>query len=154
MPEAHENLLNYISGQQVEFELFDHEPAGSVEEYHRVLKTNYAEQAKALLLRYKKTGEKGYVVLTLQANKRADLDRVQRILQAKSLRLARISELQRITGCNYGELPPFGKPFGVQLIMDRDLLDQKQILFNAAKLDRSIRIDPKIVRQIEEPILY
>jgi Ala-tRNA(Pro) deacylase len=75
-------------------------------------------------------------------------------LQAKEVRLGIKEQLEQVTGCSYGELPPFGKFFSLPLLMDRDLLLEEEIYFNAGSLTRSLVINPLDLQRIEEPILF
>ena len=143
----------FLEEHQIIYQEITHKPAASAEEYHQILGTRYEQQAKALLIRYKKPGVKGFVVVTIPAQKRANLEQIKNVLQAKSVRLAEPKQLQEVTGCNFGELPPLGKIFGLQLLMDQELLLEPKIYFNAGKLDLSIVLSPKDLQKLEEPIL-
>ena len=146
-------IKSFLEEHQINYQQITHKPAASAEEYHQILGTRYEQQAKALLIRYKKPGDKGFVVVTLPAQKRANLEQIKEILQAKSVRLAERTQMETVTGCNFGELPPLGKIFGLQLVMDQELLQEPKIYFNAGKLDLSIIMSPEELQRIEEPIL-
>lgn len=65
-----------------------------------------------------------------------------------------MEQLTDVTGCGFGELPPFGALFGVPLILDRDLLGEDEIYFNAGDLSTSIAMDPASLADLEAPKLY
>ncbi len=71
MKSVKELVKCYLDDNHVEYEEIHHEPAGSAEEYHQTLGTKYEQQAKALFVRYKKQGEKGFVIVALPANKKS-----------------------------------------------------------------------------------
>jgi Ala-tRNA(Pro) deacylase len=146
-------IEQYLKDNQIEFEGIEHAPAASAEEYNRTLNSRYEQQAKVLLLSYKKEGEKRYAALTIQGHKRADLEKIKEALGASKIRLADKDQLKEVTGCNFGELHPFAKLFNLQLIMDKDLLSEEKIYINAGQLDYSIVVDPKAVQKLENPIL-
>jgi Ala-tRNA(Pro) deacylase len=154
MSEVLTRLIAFLKEKQVPYRLIEHDVAASAEEYHKTLGTRYEQQAKALFVRYKKPGEKGFVVFALQAQKKADLHRVTRLLSAREARLATVDQLKEVTGCDFGELPPFGSVFGLRLIFDRDLLTEDEIYFNAGSLTTSIVLSPKQLERVEDPILY
>jgi Ala-tRNA(Pro) deacylase len=154
MESVKSKILNYLKGNDCNFNEINHKPAASAEEYHNELQTRYEQQAKALFVRYKKPGLKSYAIITLQAQKKCDLNEIKRLLNAAEIRMADVSQLQAETGCNFGELPPFAKPFGFQLLMDKELLNENLIYFNCGDLCFSLSIDPKEVQRIEEPILF
>jgi len=152
--EVTRRVEDYLRQEKVDFEVIEHEPAGSAEEYHQVLGTRYQQQAKSIFLRLKRPGGKGFAVLALQAHKRADLEKVARLLDARAARLGTVEQLREATGCGFGELPPFGKIFGLPLLFDTDLLTEDTIYFNAGDLGVSIALHPQELERIEQPIRY
>ena len=154
MNDTSAKICRYFDDHGASYRVIEHEVAASADEYHNVLGTRYEQQAKALFVRFKRTGEKGFAVLALQAQKRADLGRVARLMKARDARLATVEQLRDTTGCQFGELPPVGRPFGVQLLFDQDLLSESEIYFNAGDLQLSIAISPKVIEELETPILY
>jgi len=149
-----ERIIRHLDDNAVAYRLIEHEPAGSAEEYHQVLGTRYEQQAKALFLRVKNGKQKSFAVLALQAQKRADLTASSDVLKASNVRLATADQLFEVTGCRFGELPPFGKPFDVPLLLDCDLLDESEIYFNIGDLSRSMALDPAALVELEAPILF
>ncbi|MBP6237466.1 MAG: hypothetical protein KA536_15060 [Saprospiraceae bacterium] len=147
-------ILDYLQSNNCAFNEISHKPAGSAEEYHIELGTRYEQQAKALFVRFKKPGYKSYVIIALQAQKKCDLNEIKRLLNAAEIRMADVSQLNAETGCEFGQLPPFGKPFGFKLVMDKDLLNEDLIYFNCGALNFSLSMDPKVIQKIEEPLIF
>jgi len=154
MENAFERITNYLRQNEVPFRSIDHPSAASAEEYQRTLGTRLEQQAKALFIRYKKSNTKGFAIVALAAQKKADMENVRRLLFAKEVRLGTAEQLKEVTGCGYGELPPFGKMFSVTLLFDKDLLNEKEIYFNAGKLTSSIILNPVDLIKVEEPVLF
>jgi Ala-tRNA(Pro) deacylase len=153
METVKDKVKKYFADNEVVYEEINHQPAGSAEEYHNTLGTRYEQQAKALFVRYKKPGEKGFVVVALPAQKQANLTKICTAIKSKEVRLANAEQLKEITGCNFGELPPLGRIFGLKLLMDKDLLKEDKIYFNAGDLSYSIAIPAQVIEQLEQPIL-
>ena len=147
-------IVEYLKSHHAKFEQVHHAPAGSVEEYQKTLGTRLEQQAKALFIRFKRTGSKGFVVATMPANKKADLNQIRKELVANEVRLGTKEQLEETTGCTYGELPPLGKFFSLPLLMDKGLLSEEKIYFNAGSLSFSIIISPEEIVRIEEPVLF
>lgn len=147
-------IVEYLKSHGATFEQIHHAPAGSVEEYQRTLRTRLEQQAKALFIRFKKTGSKGFVVAAMPANKKADLNQIRKELVANEVRLGTKEQLENTTGCTYGELPPLGKFFSLQLLMDKELLNEEKIYFNAGSLSFSVVISPAEIVRMEEPVLF
>lgn len=154
MEETLFKIEKYCQDNSIPFKKIEHAQAASAKEYHEILKTKLEQQAKALLLRYKKQGEKGFVVVAIQAQKKVDLEKIKTLQNAKTLRLAELEQLKKETGCGYGELPPLGKIFNLQLFFDKDLLNEKEIYFNAGSLTNSFVVSPQDLFSVEKPILF
>ena len=149
-----EQIITYLNDNNINFWKLDHPPAASAEEYHHTLGTRYEQQAKALLLRYKNPGQKGFIVVAIQAHKKVDLALVSRKTGFATIKLANLVQLKEVTGCSFGELPPFGSLFGLRLMMDEGLLVQDRIYFNAGDHSFSIAMAPRDLLQLEQPILF
>jgi Ala-tRNA(Pro) deacylase len=147
-------ILEYLKSNDCFFNEINHKPAASAEEYHNELGTRYEQQAKALFVRFKKPGLKSYAIIAIQAQKKCDLDKIKKLLNANEIRMADVGQLKAQTGCEFGQLPPFAKPFGFQLVMDQDLINETLIFFNCGDLSFSLSLDPKEIKRIEEPIIF
>ena len=154
MENISERIINYLQENNIPFDQINHSAAGGVEEYRQTMGTRLEQQAKALFVRVKKNNGKSFAIVALQAQKKADLNRICRLLGAKEVRLGSADQLKEVTGCNYGELPPLGKIFSVPLLMDKDLLSEEKIYFNAGTLTSSIIMDPNELERIENPIIF
>ena len=149
-----QRIIAYLEAGRVSFEKIDHPSAGGVEEYRQTLGTRLEQQAKALFLRVKYKNSKSFAIAAIQAQKKADLNLLTRLLGALEIRLGTKEQLEEITGCTYGELPPLGKIFSVPLLMDKDLLLEQKIYFNAGSLTFSIVMSASDLISLEEPILF
>jgi Ala-tRNA(Pro) deacylase len=147
-------IVKYLEENNVTFEQVTHSSAGSAEEYKQTMGTRLEQQAKALFVRVKNKNSKGFVIVAIQAQKKADFDLVRRLSGAAEVRLGNAEQLKEATGCSYGELPPLGKIFSLPLMMDRELLTEEKIYFNAGALNFSIIMNPVELVRIEEPVLF
>jgi Ala-tRNA(Pro) deacylase len=148
--DAHARICDWLRQHGAAFEVLTHPAAGSAADYQRTLGTRLEQQAKALLVQH----DGGHAVVTLQAQKRADLALVAQLLGSGTAKLADRGALKGLTGCNFGELPPLGRCYGLPLLMDRDLLGEPLVYFNAGSLERSIRMDPRMLVEVEQPLLF
>jgi Ala-tRNA(Pro) deacylase len=149
-----EKIINHLKENQIVFQQIEHAAAGGVDEYSKTLGTDLRQQAKALFVRFKQSKSKGFVVVTMPANKRADLSLICQLMHAKEARLGTVEQLREITGCAYGELPPFGKIFSLPLLMDKELLQEEKIWFNAGSLTISIVMATADLVKLEKPLLF
>lgn len=151
--QVYQKLKQHFTDKDVTFHEIQHEPGASAEDYHKAVGCRYEQQAKCLLIKiYTDSGDR-FVILTIPAQKRADLEQVKTLMNAKKARMATREELKEVTGCDYGEVPPTGSVFGIKLLMDKDLLNEQEIFMNAGRVDVSFVINPKDLQKAEEPIL-
>ncbi len=144
-------IIEYLSENNVPHKELKHEPVGNPVLYSEKIGSRLEQQAKALMLRCKTRKEKYFIVVAMPANKRLSFNSIKsKIRGLKSIRLAEISDMKRITNCKPGELPPIGKLWGLPLYVDRELLKEDEIYFNAGRLDLSVIMDPKTLVRFEE----
>jgi Ala-tRNA(Pro) deacylase len=149
----HAALRAHLLDHDTPFREIQHPPAASALEYHQVVGSRLTQQAKALLCRrYRDDGGKDYVIYSLPGDAEADLGALAAASGGR-LRLATRQELERQTGCRFGELPPVGSIFGCQLILDERLLAEDELYFNAARLDRSFVVAPADLLALEQPMI-
>jgi Ala-tRNA(Pro) deacylase len=91
---------------------------------------------KALLL---KLGEGEFALFVLSAARALDSEAVRRRFAVRRVRFATPEELLALTGLVPGGVPPFGRPLlPVPLYVDRSVLANERIAFNAGSLTASI----------------
>jgi len=147
-------LLERFAATRTPFREISHPPAAAAADYHVVVGSRLAQQAKALFLRrYRRDGRKDYFIYALPGDRTADLDALGRHVSSARLRLATPDELKRATGCGFGELPPVGSIFGVDLVLDERLVREPELYFNAGRLDRSFVVEPPHLVALEAPSL-
>jgi Ala-tRNA(Pro) deacylase len=147
-------LRAYLTASGTNFREVTHPPAASAREYHRIVGSRLSQQAKALLFRrYRPDGGKDYLVYALPGDAEADLGVLARETGSVRLRLATRAELEQQTRCHFGELPPVGSIFDCELVLDKRLLGEDELFFNAGCLDRSFVMSPQALVSLERPTL-
>jgi Ala-tRNA(Pro) deacylase len=151
----YEALRAYFLSSGTPFEEITHPPAATAIDYHRIVGSRLEQQAKALLFRrYRRDGGKDYLVYVLPGDANADIEALRAATSSTRLRLASRAELEAQTGCSFGELPPVGSIFGAELVLDKRLLAEDRLFFNAGSLDRSFVVAPADLIALERPTLY
>ena len=75
--------------------------------------------------------DRGYVMAVLPASHRLDVDALDEQL-GRSLSMADENDLPRVfMDCEPGALPPLGKVYGVEAVVDEDLLTADDVYFEA-----------------------
>ncbi len=86
----------------------------------------------------------GFHIAVLSADRKLDSRTLQIILNSRKLRFATAEELLDLTGLVPGSVPPFGHPIlPLDLVVDRSVLRNERIAFNAGSLQKSIVMPTK-----------
>jgi Ala-tRNA(Pro) deacylase len=122
-----ERLERWLREAGVAFEIIEHAPVRTSEEAARVRGTPLEAGAKALVVR----ADDRFVHCVLPAHLRADNARLRELVGTRRLRFASPEELQALTGCPPGAVPPFGNLFGLPVLLDATLCANERVAFNA-----------------------
>jgi Ala-tRNA(Pro) deacylase len=122
-----ERLAQWLREAGVAFEMVEHAPARTSEEAAQARGTPLEAGAKALVVR----ADDRFVHCVLPAHLKADNARLRAILGTRTLRFATPDELQQLTGCAPGAVPPFGNLFGLPVLVDEALARTPRVAFNA-----------------------
>jgi prolyl-tRNA editing enzyme YbaK/EbsC (Cys-tRNA(Pro) deacylase) len=83
-----------------------------------------------------------YVLAVVPGDRRVDLEAIKRLLGGTYASFASPEIAERLAGSVTGTILPFAFDTALELIVDPELLEQQELFFNAARLDRSIVLDP------------
>lgn len=107
--------------------------------------TALQDGAKALILI---TPAKTFIQVVIQADMRADLKKIKKILQIKNISLASPDQVLALTDCVVGSVPPMGVLWNVPVIIDVNLFNRDQVVFSAGTLQDSIITDAEVLKNI------
>ena len=120
-------LQDYLNGQGVEYELVPHKHTYTSASTAEAAHVPGERLAKAVMLE----DEQGYLMAVIPATHRLRLGVLHNTLNRR-LGLATESELTDLfPDCEVGAIPPLGKAFGVDTVVDDSLLEQPDIWFEA-----------------------
>ena len=135
-----DRLERWLREAGVAFEIIEHAPARTSEEAARVRGTPLEAGAKALVVRaaikhrdrdaWVRADER-FVHCVLPAHLKADNGLLRGLVGTRKLRFATPDELQTLTGCAPGAVPPFGNLFGLPVLVDETLCRNERVAFNA-----------------------
>jgi len=112
-----------------------HPPTHTSEESARARGESTRIGGKALVMKI----EDEFQLFVLSAARKMDSHAMKKHLGVKRTRFATREELQELTGCVPGCVPPFGPPIlSLKLYLDRSILENERIAFNAGSLTDSI----------------
>ena len=150
--ETLETLLHVINVKKekgVEFKEIKHEATTSSEESAKARGTSIEQGAKALLM----FADSNPVLLVLSAAKKLDNSAFKKQFSFKDLKMASAEEVEKISGVQIGGVPPFGNLFNVPVYVDKSLLNENEIAFNAGSREKSIIMKSSDFKKLVNPQL-
>ena len=149
-----EKLIALLEAQHARYRVVDHPTAGKSEEVTKIRGTALGQGAKALVCKVKGNGVKQAVLAILPADQQADLSKVAAHLGGSKASLASPAEVETLTDCVFGAIPPFSFHPDLLLIADPTLLSRSdELAFNAGTLERSIILNTRDYANVVNPLL-
>lgn len=151
---VHQHLLDVLQTEQARFRVMEHEAIGKCEAVSEIRGTALGQGAKALVCKVKGNGIKQHVLAILAADQQADLTRLAAHLGGLKASLASPAEVDELTACVFGAIPPFSFHPSLKLIADPLLFERfDEIAFNAGLLEKSIIMNTQDYLRIAQPEL-
>ena len=149
-----ENLTALLDQNQARYRIVHHSAAGKSEEVAKIRGTELGQGAKALVCKVKCNGVKQALLAILPADKQADLAQIAQYLGGTKASLASPKEVDELTDCVFGAIPPFSFHPALKLIVDPSLLERyDELAFNAGTLEHSIILNTQDYARIVQPTL-
>ncbi|MBZ7831170.1 YbaK/prolyl-tRNA synthetase associated domain-containing protein [Raoultella planticola] len=157
MPEkrnTHRQLLALLEQHQARYRVVEHQAVGKCEAVSEIRGTALGQGAKALVCKVNGNGVNQHVLAILAADQQADLSRLAQHIGGSKASLASPAEVDTLTACVFGAIPPFSFHPDLRLIADPLLFDRyPEIAFNAGQLDKSIILNTRDYLRIARPEL-
>lgn len=142
-------IKELLDKNNIKYELKHHEPLFTSEQAARVRGDSLKQGAKSIVMKSKDK----YFLIVISGAKRINSKKLKKILNVKSLSFISEEELEKITGLKTGAIPPFGSVLDLQTYVDKSLLENKEISFNAGSRTDSIKMKSKDYLLVENPIV-
>lgn len=150
----HHYLLETLEQHQARYRLVEHEASGKCDAVSEIRGTALGQGAKALVCKIKGNGVKMHVLAILAADQQADLSRLAGHFGGSKASLASPVEVDDLTACVFGAIPPFSFHPSLKLVADPLLFDRyEDIAFNAGLLEKSIILNTQDYLRIARPEL-
>ncbi len=145
-PTRFEAITEFLEGEGIQHRLIEHQPTMSAAAEARVTHFPPDEVAKTIVLH----DGAAYVIVAIPSSARLDLRKLRRLLgAAKQLRLATEGEIARdFPSLEVGAVPPFGPMVPAAEVIDRTLVERREILCPAGDHRHSVLVDPRDVVRI------
>lgn len=147
-------LTSLLDQQQARYRVVDHPKAGKSEEVAKIRGTQLGQGAKALVCHVKGNGIKQHVLAILPADQQADLGALAQSVGGTRASLASPVEVDQLTDCVFGAIPPFSFHPDLLLVADPLLFERfDELAFNAGTLERSLILNTGDYQRIAQPKL-
>jgi Ala-tRNA(Pro) deacylase len=145
-----DHLLAYLNENDVRYQLLTHVPAFTAHQVALVAHVPDSELAKTLLVK----ADAQYWLAVLRADQRVNNTMLKRALEAKHVALADEATLEGLfPDCELGAMPPFGKLYGLPVIVEHSLTEDDEIVFNACTHKESIKMRYADFERLANPIV-
>lgn len=148
----HQHLLALLEQQDARYRVVEHDAIGKCEAVSEIRGTALGQGAKALVCKIKGNGVKKHVLAILAADLQADLGRLANHFGGLKASLASPVEVEQLTACVFGAIPPFSFHPDLHLVADPVLFQRfDDIAFNAGLLEKSVIMDTQDYLRIAQP---
>lgn len=156
------HLIALLDQHRAHYRLIDHEPEGRTEIVSVMRGNSLAQAAKCIVLMVK-IGKKitRYLLAVVPGDAKVDLQAVKALMKGTYVAFASSDIAERLAGSVAGTILPFSFNPELELIVDPSLLENDELFFNAARLDRSLALKtsdylalakPRLERIISNPV--
>ncbi|WP_415947325.1 YbaK/EbsC family protein [Streptomyces sp. KLOTTS4A1] len=149
---AYTRLMRLLADHGVCPRVLDHPPEGGTAAVSLLRGHPLHQAAKCIVLRVRGAA-RPYVLAVVPGDHRVDIDAVRALVGGTRAGFADRHTAQRLTGCVSGAITPFSFDARLRLVVDTGLLDEEEIFFNAARLDRSLAVSTRDYRRIAAPLV-
>ena len=142
----HSQLIQLLDSHGCVYQLTHHEAMGKSEEVARLRGVDPHTGAKALVTKGQRTGT--HYLFVIPGDMKLHNGKAKKVV-GEDVDFSR--EVEVVTGCVPGSVPPFGSILGLRTIVDPHLGENEIINFNAASLTDSVAMAYTEYLRIEKP---
>ena len=152
--DTYTRLITWLDEQGIPYRLIDHAPEGRTEVVSPMRGNSLRQAAKCIVLMVK-LGKKvtRYILAVVPGDARVYLPAVKTLLGGTYISFASADIAERLAGSVAGTILPFSFHPELELVVDPALLENEDIYFNAARLDRSMVLRTKDYVAVAKPRL-
>jgi len=152
--ETYTQLIIFLEQHGVPYRLIDHAPEGRTEVVSPMRGNMLSQAAKCIVLMVK-IGKKvtRYILAVIPGDTKVDLQAVKALMQGTYVAFASSDIAERLAGSVAGTILPFSFNPELELVVDPSLLENDEIYFNAARLNRSMVLKTSDYVEVARPRL-
>lgn len=150
--DTYTQLIAFLDQHNARYRLIDHAPEGRTEIVSPMRGNALSQAAKCIILMVK-IGKKvtKYILGVIPGDARVDLNVVKALMQGTYISFASSDIAEKLAGSVAGTILPFSFNSELELIVDPSLLENDEIYFNAARLDRSMALKTSDYMALSKP---
>jgi Ala-tRNA(Pro) deacylase len=148
-----DKVVSLLQTHHTTFRVLEHPPEGRTEYISKIRGNELCQAMKAMVVMAKMTKkERKYYLAILPGNCSLDLNAVKEFSNAtEGVMLAPLDRAKALTECEMGAIPPFSFHNDLLLIVDPLVKNNKEVVFNAGTLERSIFMNINDYIRIVQP---
>jgi len=143
-------VVEFLEKSSVRYEVSEHAPAFTAQQMAAVEHEPGKYVAKPVIVK----ADGKYLMCVLSACYKIDLRALKDQLGAQSVELAEEKEIGKMfDDCELGAEPPFGNLYDLPVVMDKALVKDEHITFQAGTHEKAIRMSMEDYRKLVKPKL-
>ncbi|GAA3994587.1 hypothetical protein GCM10022247_12900 [Allokutzneria multivorans] len=148
----YEKLIDLLDSEGARYRVLDHAPEGRTDLVSELRGNALAQAAKCVVVMVK-IGKRTrrHVLAVVPGDRRVDLAGLRDLLGGSYAAFASQEVAEALAGSASGTILPFTWHPDLELIVDPALVEQEELYFNAARLDRSIALSTNDYVAITRP---
>ena len=151
--DTHERLVALLEAGGATFRIVEHVAEGRSADIARIRGNDPSQALKAIVVTVKGGGQgTRHVMAIIPGNRRLDMKGLRKAAGAQKGKFMPPDEATALTGCVMGAVPPFTFRDELTLYADPAIRDNREVCFNAGRLDRSIFMDRDDYIRLAEPV--
>lgn len=143
-----DKLKDYLQKHNVHYEVIPHKTSYTMQETAQTAHIPGKELAKTVMI--KVDGKP--IMVVVPATSRVDLDHLKAVTRAKNVTILNEEEFKDLFGdCESGAMPPFGKLYKIEMLVDQSLAEDPYIAFNAGNHEELVKIKYSDYEKLVKP---
>lgn len=150
--DAYVRLIGLLQQHGVPYRLIDHAPEGRTDLVSAMRGHDPKLAAKCIVVMVK-VGKKvtRHVLGVVPGNARVDLNAIKALMSGTYVSFASPDNAERLSGSVVGTILPFTFDPDLELVVDSAVLNNEEMFFNAARLDRSMVLRTEDYVKVAQP---
>ena len=153
MEKEFSEIKDFLDKHKVKYKIIEHEPVYTSEQAASVRGFDIKSGVKSLVFKITKDNHNDFVLVLVSGDKKADSKKLTKILNADNIKLAEPHEVLQRMGCEIGSCHPFGNLSGLQVYMDKRILENDIVAFNAGLHTITITMSPHELVKLVKPVI-